>query len=479
MKVSDLNTKQFTKQVWLLFLLVFSINFCIKQFQAGYASYWYDEIISLKTANEDFGHIKHVSEWDKNPPFYYYCLSVWIKLFDNYSEYWTRLLSVIFSSLAAGVLFIISNKYFNRTTAISASLLFIASDFLYFYSHEARAYSLVMLLGLLSTYIFFQLKNKPVLVLIFLLGLTNFLIVYTHYIAGLILVIQFILAVIFFEKRNKAFFLYSLIFTIVLMLIRFTKKQVMLVLAFNGTDYTFWLGKAKFRNLADAFSTFLYNKPLAIILLSVIVLGAILIWKSKNKDLRFYHLYSLLVGIGSILVLFFMGKLTPIFLDRYLIFAVPFLFILISFTFSLINHKIIPLIPAVLICIVFLPQIHFETKKSMDYREAMIFLKKTKQNGDLVIVKTKDIRPLFSYYYDVKGFKDRGEKTLNEGHIWFCTEWNELDAQKLGEFKRIIVMDSFDDLNPKESEFKTNLSSIREITTVINDYPGVRISIYH
>jgi mannosyltransferase len=324
------NTQKFTNRLWIYFAIVFIVNFIFKISYLGYASFWYDEIISVQSASLDFGHIKHVSEWDKNPPFYYYCLSVWIKLFND-SEYTVRLLSVIFSSLAAGTLFIIANKYFNKITAIIVSLLFLSSNVLFYYSHEARAYSLVLFLALLSTCVYFNLKEKPTLKNVLLLGVINFLLIYTHYIAGLIIVFQTALMLLYFDRKQKKYFLISLLIILLLTALRFTKKQFSLIIDFNSSTSTFWLKKSDFNYLKEVISTFLFNEYLSILFLGIIAIVFTFLILKRLKTAQFNIKYSFCVGLGSILFLFYLGKITPIFLDRYLIFTLPFLYILIAY----------------------------------------------------------------------------------------------------------------------------------------------------
>ena len=196
------NQSKFTNHLWLYFLLVFSVNFIFKITDLSFASFNYDEIISVQSASLDFGHIKHVSEWDNNPPFYYYCLKIWVKIFTD-TEFMVRLLSVVFSSLAGGVVFLIANVYFNKITAIVTSLLFLSSNLLFYYSHDARAYSLVLLLSLLSTFIYFNLKEKTEIKDILLLGLINFLLIYSHYITGLVIFFQTLLMLFYFNRKQK------------------------------------------------------------------------------------------------------------------------------------------------------------------------------------------------------------------------------------------------------------------------------------
>jgi mannosyltransferase len=470
------NQEKITRHLWLYFLLIFLVNLVFKIVYLDFSSFWYDEIISVQSASLDFGHIKHVSEWDKNPPFYYYCLSVWIKLLNN-SEFCVRLLSVIFSSLAASVLFLVSNKYFNKITAIVSGLLFLSSDILFFYSHEARAYSLTLLLALLSSCIYFNLRDKQSWKNIILLGLINFLLIYTHYITGLVLVFQTILMIVYFNKKQKIAFGYSLLLVLGLTILRFTKKQLLLLIAFNSSENNFWLKKSDFNYLNEVLSAFLFNKLLILPFLAIIIFTCFVLIKWNLKQVSFAFVYSFCIGVGSIIILFIFGKLTPIFLDRYLIFSLPFIFILIAFGISFIKPGIIPIALSIIFFAFSAFKINYRTEKVMDYKNAVVFLKSIKKTDDLVIVKTKDIKALFCYYYD-KDFLSLKKQDLPVGeHIVFCNSWEDISLN-INDFKRIIVMDSFQDYNTHENDFAAHLSKTKILELESNHFKGVRIRIY-
>lgn len=470
------NTQKFTNRLWIYFAIVFFVNFIFKISYLGYSSFWYDEIISIQSASLDFGHIKHVSEWDKNPPFYYYCLSVWIKLFND-TEYTVRLLSVIFSSLAAGMLFIIANKYFNKITAIIASLLFLSSNILFYYSHEARAYSLVLFLALLSTWVYFKFKEKPTFKIVVLLGLINFLLIYTHYIAGLILVFQTVLMLFYFDRKQKKYFLISLLIILLLTALRFTKKQFSLIIDFNSSTSTFWLKKSDFNYLKEVISTFLFNEYLSILFLGIIAIVFTFIILKRLKIDHFHIVYSFCLGLGSILFLFCLGKITPIFLDRYLIFTLPFLYILVAYGSSIVKNKFITLLLASVFFTFYAFKIDYKTNKGMDYRSVVKFINSIKNENDLIIVKTKDIKSLYCYYYD-KDFLRKQKKDLPQGdHIIFCNTWQDV-GMNIKKFKRIIVVDSYQEYNSNEKDFVLKLSE-QKINYFTTDYfKGVRISFY-
>lgn len=470
------NEDKISKNITLYFFLIVVINILFKSFYLDYPSYWYDEIISIKGASEDFGHIKHVSDWDNNPPFYYYCLSVWIKLFND-SEFYSRLLSVLFSSFSAGVLFIFTNKYFNKTTAIVSSFLFLASNMLYYYSHEVRAYSLVVLIALISSYLFFEIKEKPSLKYIILLGLINFLLIYTHYISGLVLVFQFLIVLFVFPKEQKKAYLYSCLIVFALTFIRFTKKQFLHLINFNKSETTFWLKKSDLNLLMDVLSEVFYFKYLVVPLILIILLAFLNNVIRKDRVKNIIYIYSFLIGIGSIVVLFLLGKLTPIFLDRYLIFAVPFVIITIAYSFSFLKSQLVSIVFSALFFIFCSFQIDFKAAKQMDYRNMVYFIKKIKEDNDLIIVKTTDVMPLFGYYYEKDFLKNKKKGFPPVENIIFCNAWAEINSD-LNKFKRVIVVDSFQEYNPNEKEFKVKIKEVKEKIAEINFYKGAVISIY-
>jgi uncharacterized membrane protein len=470
------NSKKITNSLWLYFLIIVLVNILFKVIQLDFSSFWYDEIVSVESAWLNFGHIKHVSEWDNNPPFYYYCLSVWIKLFND-SEFCVRLLSVIFSSLSAGVIFLIANKFFNKTTAIVVSFLYLSNNFLYFYSHEARAYALIGLLVLVSSYFFLNFKEKNTWKHICILGLVNFLIAYTHYITGLVVVFEVLLMLFYFDKKQKIKFSYSILLSILLIFLRFTKKQFLLIFAFNSPESTFWLKKSEFSYLQEVLSEFFFDYYLIIPLQLVIASGLLLSYKYKNKESNFATIYSIIVGLGSIVIVYVVGIKVSIFLDRYLIFAVPFIYILVAYAFSFIKNKYIGIIFSILFFINFSFKIDYDTPKPMDYKNAVGFIKHVTTTEDLIIVKFNAVPSLFCYYYEKDYLKLQKKKLTNAPNVLICKSWADIGVD-LTKCKRVIVVDAFEDLNPEDTEFKTNLSKQKSSNSVVSFYKGVKITFY-
>ncbi|HWY12624.1 MAG TPA: glycosyltransferase family 39 protein [Bacteroidia bacterium] len=383
-----------------LFNLLLKINFLDAE------PFWYDEIISVKSALLDFGHIKHQSEWDNNPPFYYYCLWVWIRLL-GVSELKIRLLSVIFSCISASLIFVLAKKYFNYLTALFSALIFSLHDFSYAYTHEARCYTLVVLLTLLSTIVFMKLMRNANYKIIILLGLINFLIIYTHYITGLVLIFQFILLLVFKRPGLKPY-LISLGICLILVIIRFTKKQVLLILSYEKGSETFWLKTADANSVKTALISLFSGANAWIFLLLLFIISVIFVFYARKKMTHGefpFLIYCFFIGGLSIFCLALIGIYKPIFLDRYLLFTIPFIAILVGW-FICNSSKIMYLL---IIPILFLQcsNLVLNPKKTMDFRLAANVVKDIKGNSDaLIIIQTKDLTGLFTYYYKNELFID-------------------------------------------------------------------------
>lgn len=468
----------------ILFILISAVHLFFKSLFLDHSGFWYDETFGLFYSQQDWGLIKHTSEWDLNPPMYYYFLHIWQNLF-GISEYAIRFSSVLFSSLSAGMLFIFAARHFNQVTAWVALLLFTASHEIFFYAHEARCYSLVLFLALSSSYIFFELMKRKSLALSVLLGVVNFLLIYAHYLTGLLLLTQ--LAITVFVNKKDFYRRATIAFGTLALLAcwRFTKKTLLLI--FNH-EKSFWLEAPTFADLKNAFFDFFNGKTIFIFYL--ILIAATLIYFAISKKHRSFLLnnkfslaYLFLCGIGSILVCFAVSFGMPVFLKRYLLFATPFIYILIAFLVSGLPllFRNISLGLVALASFWAFSLIDLRTPKHMDYREAMLFIKNIKSDDTAVLVETRDMAALFAYYYDRKIFTDHINlhRRLNENTIFPVSTAADLRQVDITKFNRVILTQTFDYMNPGSKELQTAISARFPKQLVIAQYEGVNIRVFY
>lgn len=461
---------------YIIFFLIVAANVFLKALFSDYSPFSYDEIISVKNTLLDFGHIKHEAEWDNNPPFYYYCLWVWHQIIPI-SEYNSRLLSVLFVAFAIGLTFLFTSKYFNVNIGISTALLLSLSNFVTYYSQETRAYSLVLLLVMTSSILFFRYLNKSTIWNLLFLSLINFLIVYSHYIAGLVLVVQYLFIILFKKEKVKLYIPIQTGLIVLLIFLRFTKKQFNNILNFNHKE-DFWLKPAGFKELLQAFSELFYNNTTAIVF---IFLGLVFVFqyiKGRQEDVFKVKLYCFFLGFLTILLLFSIGTFKALFLPRYLIFCIPFATIVVIYQLSdlkLYGYYLV----ALLVCLQ-LFVIQLRKNSDTDYRSIAHVIKANKSPNDAVIINTRDNLLLFQYYYNRDNFmkyKDLDSVSKAE-NIFGINTLEKLQTVDLKPNTFTYLIQSFHKIRQENNVFKEFISKNHQILFTTTSYDGIEFSVF-
>lgn len=427
---------------YIFIFFSFILNFILKLFKIDSMPYSYDEIISVKDTLLDFGHIKHESEWDSNPPFYYYCLWIWEKIF-GLSELGIRSFSATFNSLTIITLGFYLKKYFNSIIAIFFTIIYIFHPILQYYAQEARCYSFLIFLislSIISFHNFILNNNKSNLVI---LGFINFLLVYTHYVAAIIVPFQFLFIILFYKKHIINNIIAGLI-TIFLIYLRFTKKQFELIFGVTSNSIKeTWIKKANISNLLDFFNSMYFSYVFFIlILLSIIYI----ITKEKkliinSKNILYYFIFiSALVPFSFYLI----GAITPIFINRYILYTVPFFIIITAYLLFKLNK--IGFILLMLILSIEIYHLKFGVSKGINFKSVATFTKKFK-NKPLVIINKKDVTELFTFYYDIELFKKinhNSKADLNALNIFDANNIQDMKEINLKNQKTILLFQTFD-----------------------------------
>ena len=300
-------------------------------------SLWRDEAFSVLLGIKNFGEIISITAKDFSPPLYYFLLHLWMKIFGS-SEIAVRSLSVLFLILTAASTYILAKKIFSKKVGLLASALVLLNPFLFYYSFEARFYTLLCFLATLSFY-FLITERWPLFVLFSLLGL------YTHNfmifsLAGAVLAYVLLKG---FEKKQL------LVLSLGTVAVGFSPWIAVLFSQTKSVASGFWIQRPGIEDILRAVvqfmlgplgncSPYLIFAALALLLFALSQAGrlkrtpkALLVWASAPFFL-------------SILV----SYLVPIFLPRYLIFMIPPLMMVLAFILLRTPARI-PLIGVLLI----------------------------------------------------------------------------------------------------------------------------------
>lgn len=289
---------------------IFLVNFLFKEYRAGLTGLSYDENFSAYFAQADISEIiRFARESDPNPPLYLIILHYWIDLFGD-SEYSIRMLSVITNSLAAGLFYLFCARFFNWQTAVFSSLMFLTSNEIYFYSEEARTYSIILLFAVASFYLFLLLLERPKVITMLLLGLVNAILFYLHYVTGFILLIQLLLLPVLNLRRMKdvpsarphdlviglqlkqTFYLLGSLLVFGLLLYPWIDRVLQLFLG-GGKD--FWLAKPGYREFKDCVYDFFNSKTMFnvhVVLISCMLLALIFFKPLRTPGFKPRHFWS-------------------------------------------------------------------------------------------------------------------------------------------------------------------------------------------
>jgi uncharacterized membrane protein len=178
------------------------LGLCVRIYGLSAPSLWLDEAISANIVNGSVTEcIQHAAN-DLHPPLYYLLLRFWSLL--GHDEWTLRSFSVLCNFLSGIVLFFCIRQMLNSSVALLALLLFALSPFQVRYSQEVRMYSLLglwMVLALFFAWEYLKNRNLP-----FLFGyiFSSALGLYTHYQAGIFLVILNLAVMVRLYRRDRS-----------------------------------------------------------------------------------------------------------------------------------------------------------------------------------------------------------------------------------------------------------------------------------
>lgn len=473
---------QYRKISTISVIVVFLLGVFFRLFYL-YEPYWLDEANTIFYIQHSFTKLTEFVGNDFSPPLYYYFLKVWVLLFGgSFSEWVTRLLSIIFSLLSFPVMYFFGKELFSRRVGVISSLLLALSFTHIYYTWEVRMYSLVVLFALLSVlFLLRALKHGHnldwLLYLLFTVAGT-----YTHYSFWFFLVGEAIAALVlmrvwrFISLRKLV---WSQIIIVLAYLpwwpyfierVYFTRLSGNVFWAdFASTNIKFFLEDLV---LGAVLSPFEQNFFLLLItkfvLISLFVLAIFrLSYFEKKISLSFYsnnNTYKVISVFFLFFVPFFILYVLNIYIVRYVVVALPFVLLLIAVGLSRIeNRKVQVVVLGFLLFIMFLSclssiQILREQNSSRRWDEVADFIEQNEQSEDkeTILVIAPLARRSLSLYYngsleiqdafpnrlEIKGQDPELTKTRYIGIPVIESDLDIRDiAQRLGDYSSIWVVD--------------------------------------
>jgi mannosyltransferase len=396
------NNYQLTKKSTLLILAtIVCLAGVVRWYQIGAQSLWTDELFSASYAKMNLSNLILVLKSDLNPPFYFLLLHYWVKLF-GYSESALRAMSFIFGIFSIPMIYIVAKELFAPMTGLLSALILSLSTFHIYFSQEARSYSLMGLLTLVSFYFFLKLiKKEPTKLDLIGFILINSILLYTHSACVFIIIAQNAIWLVlkFFKRISQSYFrwfLYqflSLLFFSPWLVIELHQFQFLQKMNVYGIPTLYGLANTFYQYAGSFFLLFLF--------FLIFSLGLYSRSRRNNPNellpIRWAPVFlSMWVGL-PILVPFILSQfISPVFTSRNTLGAAFGFYILIAKSLAAIKYI---MIAVVLFCVILLASAqnllsYYTVPNKEQWREAVNYVEGVAHSGDMISI----IAPPYAYY---------------------------------------------------------------------------------
>jgi len=137
---------------WIKLVIILLLSWTLLVWRLGERSLWVDEFLSLRMIESGQSEVIVVSIADKHPPLYFIALQGWVSVAGS-SDFALRFFSVVVGTVGLALMAPVARRLGDARAVVPAAFaLGVAPAFIEF-SRMARYYSLLLSLGLLSTYL--------------------------------------------------------------------------------------------------------------------------------------------------------------------------------------------------------------------------------------------------------------------------------------------------------------------------------------
>jgi len=331
----------------IFFVLIILIGVFLRTYQLNFENYWLDEMISYWVADPNISHnealIRREQLGATSPVLFDLILREYLTFFSYEPEY-GRHVPLIFGALSIPFLGILSHQISKNNSYLLTIFLASINVYLISYSQEVRPYSFIFFLSIINLIFYYKIvsKNEKIfkkIIFFNLFVIFSVLTLSSHPFTFIILFSQIINSIyvfLFFKKKNYLFFLS--VFFILLIYLLFNLDYIISQLSYNK----YFLPHENWKFYYNYyFSRFFGSKIMGIIYLSILIYLVVTLRKKIFYTLNKYLLLIFILIFSYIIPLAYAYLKTPILTDRYIIYVlIPILILISSLIFEVKNKKV-------------------------------------------------------------------------------------------------------------------------------------------
>lgn len=405
-----------------------------------------DEPFTLFHSQQTLKELFTIFSWENNPPLFFIIIHFWIKMF-GIDPVSARFLPMLFSSLAVIFVYKIGKQFINRQVAIFSSLLYTFSNIIIMEAHDARVYSLLVMLTLASMYYFLMvIKSEKKHTYWIIFTLTNALLVYSHFLSFFVLISETVYVFALKEVRVKIWKNYlissfALFLSFLPYLYLFIHRSAQAVSSgINTPELNKW----------HLFYSLFITSNFPLLTLNFLLIILIFLVYNFIKKIQL-SLYEKIIGgwffLSYFIIMIVSLKIPIITIHKYLIFIVPSFFLSLGMTvnYLFIRYKGIGII-VMGICIFFMT-LTLDINYSYNYEasKSVSLIKHNKSKSTVVFIVPFYVDPIFMYHYNIAIFKDyRNYKNrLQQENIFVINSPTEIDTIKMKKYDEVLLYEGW------------------------------------
>lgn len=438
-----------SKDIIIISTLIFTINIILKFIHLGSSDIAMDEPFTLFYSQMDIGSIFRMLRTENNPPLHFLIMHFWIKLF-GLGEVSVRIPSLIFSSLTAVIIYITGRKFFSGFVGVITSAIFTFSVMHIYFSHEARVYSLFVLLASLSFMYYLMITKEPdrksSYILLFII---NLLLIYSHYFGFFVIITEFV-CIFFIAKRKKIykrilFVFFALSVSYIPNVIVFLNR--MSVSVSKGT----WVRKPELSEYYGNLNRFLNIKYVTFTFLVILIITLVFLIRNKLLLLKIKeflknenYFLTILWFFVPYTLMFIISFRVPMFLDRYILFcSIPFYFLLVQVIFHFVIASRAKIAGSIILILSIILTSSLNPSNKRNVKELVRLIKEIKKENDIVYIAPDYSKLEFTYHYNIDFFKDykQIDENLKDDGIYPIKDRSEISLDTIISGSMIIYID--------------------------------------
>ena len=449
------------KNISLIILIISGILLRLHDYNSE--DLWFDELLSFWVSDPNisfFETFNRNSDVNAGGIVFAYILKLFFSIF-GYNADIARISTILFGVISLLCLVILTNKLKIKNILILLIFLFGFNSYLISYDHELRLYSSIVFLSILNFIFFKNLVKKKRNLDFLLISIVNLLGVLNHSFFLLILLSQFIFILLNYRINN--FTVKYIIFQFFVVIIFVVISKNVLLMSINTNE--FWIRDIELKFFLDFFfSRFFSSKILGLIYLIIFI--SILFYQRKIffKINSFYFYLITLIFVSYFVPLIYAEVKVPILTDRYIIYIVVPILLLISYGIMNIGNK------------------------KFRYSVLIIIISSTFVDTLLRIKKNEITKPEFKKaIYHIA--KSSTKNILIDGSSNHEIDYNVIKNYLISLDKDLIVKDGIDDSEDRmwklcylpltnfNCDISSNKKNFREIET--KNYNLIKIKLYN